>query len=201
MQRHNFFRRFNFWRQASPQGESPFWTPFVFSGHPQIADPQSLIFSPPYSASRGARRQADGMGRRRDAPCDDPLRRCRDDAVARRQGLASGRALVVTALSFAFGAAMAWRIQHVGQVLSLCYLPIVLLLTRSGARPAIDTLRSRCRPRRGGPRSRSRPGCSARDLFSNWTHCLPRIERSRPHGGNQGRDATARGRRGRRAPS
>ena len=29
-------------------GESPFWAPYVFSGHPQIADPQSLIFSPPF---------------------------------------------------------------------------------------------------------------------------------------------------------
>src|ERR1700720_3389826 len=28
------------------QGQSPFWTPNVFAGWPQIADPQSLIFSP-----------------------------------------------------------------------------------------------------------------------------------------------------------
>ena len=27
-------------------GDSPFWTPNVFAGMPQIADPQSLIFSP-----------------------------------------------------------------------------------------------------------------------------------------------------------
>jgi len=28
------------------RGDSPFWTPNVFAGWPQIADPQSLIFSP-----------------------------------------------------------------------------------------------------------------------------------------------------------
>src|SRR3974390_3469914 len=28
------------------RGESPFWTPNLFAGWPQIADPQSLIFSP-----------------------------------------------------------------------------------------------------------------------------------------------------------
>src|SRR5499427_8764591 len=28
------------------EGQSPFWTPNVFAGWPQIADPQSLIFSP-----------------------------------------------------------------------------------------------------------------------------------------------------------
>src|SRR5262245_43735935 len=27
-------------------GQSPFWTPNVFAGWPQISDPQSLIFSP-----------------------------------------------------------------------------------------------------------------------------------------------------------
>ena len=35
---------------------------------------------------------------------------------------------LVAALAFVFGAAMAWRIQHWGQVLSMCYLPWVLLL-------------------------------------------------------------------------
>src|SRR3954447_1411350 len=28
------------------RGEAPWWTPHVFAGFPQIADPQSLIFSP-----------------------------------------------------------------------------------------------------------------------------------------------------------
>src|SRR5216684_9171242 len=28
------------------RGEQPFWTPNLFAGWPQIADPQSLIFSP-----------------------------------------------------------------------------------------------------------------------------------------------------------
>ena len=42
-------------------------------------------------------------------------------------------AALLSAIAFAFGAAMAWRIQHVGQVMSLAYLPITLLL--SGSRP------------------------------------------------------------------
>ncbi|MGL4728397.1 MAG: hypothetical protein ACRCWO_06550, partial [Bosea sp. (in: a-proteobacteria)] len=33
---------------AIHEGRSPFWTPYVFAGHPQVADPQSLIFSPPF---------------------------------------------------------------------------------------------------------------------------------------------------------
>ncbi len=39
-----------FLAQSLHRGESPFWTPNVFAGHPQVADPQSLIFSPPYLA-------------------------------------------------------------------------------------------------------------------------------------------------------
>src|SRR5438552_3880992 len=35
-----------FLARSFQQGQSPFWTPNVFAGWPQIADPQSLIFSP-----------------------------------------------------------------------------------------------------------------------------------------------------------
>ena len=35
---------------------------------------------------------------------------------------------LVAALAFAFGASAAWRIQHVGQVLSLAYWPVALWL-------------------------------------------------------------------------
>ncbi|MFX7862302.1 hypothetical protein ABTK41_19680, partial [Acinetobacter baumannii] len=35
---------------------------------------------------------------------------------------------VLAALVFGFGAAMSWRVQHTGQVLSLVYLPVTLLL-------------------------------------------------------------------------
>ena len=34
------------WPARSRTGQSPFWTPNIFAGWPQIADPQSLIFSP-----------------------------------------------------------------------------------------------------------------------------------------------------------
>src|SRR5579862_4492858 len=35
-----------FLARALATGQSPFWTPNIFAGWPQIADPQSLIFSP-----------------------------------------------------------------------------------------------------------------------------------------------------------
>ena len=45
---------------------------------------------------------------------------------------------LVAALVFCFGASMAWRIQHIGQVLSLAYLPLAMLcLDRALARKSI----------------------------------------------------------------
>ena len=42
----HFQPQFAFLAHALHSGQSPFWTPNVFAGMPQIADPQSLIFSP-----------------------------------------------------------------------------------------------------------------------------------------------------------
>ena len=107
------------------RGESPFWNPFVFSGHPQIADPQSMMFSPPFLALA--------------VLTGDPSAWAVDATVYvsilvggialivwfRDQGW-HGVGAVVAALVFGFGAAMAWRIQHTGQVLSLVFLAITL---------------------------------------------------------------------------
>ena len=41
-----FYPQLAFLARSLAAGQSPFWTPNVFAGWPQIADPQSLIFSP-----------------------------------------------------------------------------------------------------------------------------------------------------------
>lgn len=108
------------------RGEWPFWNPYVFSGQVQIADPQSMIFSPPFlllalltaqpslwavDATVLVSMFGGGVAM---------LAWCRD------QGWHWAGALIA-AIVFSFGAAMAWRIQHIGQVLSLAYFPLVLL--------------------------------------------------------------------------
>src|SRR5262245_11614802 len=45
-----FLPQIQFLAHSLASGDSPFWAPYAFSGHPQIADPQSMIFSPPYLA-------------------------------------------------------------------------------------------------------------------------------------------------------
>lgn len=116
-----------FLAHALHTGESPFWTPNVFAGSVQIADPQSLIFTPPFLLL---------------AALDTEPSFQAADAIVFAMLLAGGSAMIfffkdrhwhpagalVAALAFAFGGSAAWRIQHIGEVLSLCWFPITLFL-------------------------------------------------------------------------
>jgi len=126
-----FHPQLRFLAASLAKGESPAWAPHVFAGWPQIADPQSLIFSPPHFLLAWF----------------DPAPSFRAaDAVVfamlflggvgvilffRDRGWHAGGALVA-ALAFAFGGSAASRIQHIGQIMSLAYLPLALWLLARG---------------------------------------------------------------------
>ncbi len=133
----HFLPQVQFLAQSLAAGEAPSWAPYVFSGHPQIADPQAMIFSPPFLALAiftGA-----------------PSLWAADATVLAMIFLGAAALMLwfrdqgwhwagglIAALAFGYGASMAWRIQHVGQVLSLAYLPICLLcLDRALARASM----------------------------------------------------------------
>lgn len=121
----HFQPQIQFLAQSIARGEWPWWTPHVFAGHPQIADPQSMMFSPPVLLLA----MVNG----------NPSLWAVDVTVLLAQ-LAGAVALmawmrdrewhwagaIIGGLVFAFGASMAWRLQHVGQVLSLAYWPIAM---------------------------------------------------------------------------
>jgi hypothetical protein len=132
-----FQPQIQFLAQSLARGQSPFWLPFAFSGHPQIADPQAMIFSPPFLL----------LSLLTSAPSLWAV-----DATVLAMVFAGGAALMlwfrdqhwhwagglVAALAFCYGASMAWRIQHIGQVLSLAYLPIAMVcLERALARKSM----------------------------------------------------------------
>jgi hypothetical protein len=111
--------------------DSPFWTPNVFAGWPQIADPQSLLFSPlhlllvwldpgfGFQAADAVTFMALFLGG------------LAIIAIFADRGW-NGAGALVAALAFAFGGSAAARIQHTSEVLSLAYLPPALwLLTRA----------------------------------------------------------------------
>lgn len=138
----HFHAQLQFLSNALHSGQSPFWTPNVFAGSPQIADPQSLIFSPAILI----------------AYLDpEPSFATVDTYVFLLVGCAALAILlffrdrgwhpiggVIAALGFSFGASAAWRIQHIGQVQSFVLFAIALwllarTLERRSARCGIAT--------------------------------------------------------------
>lgn len=123
----HFYPQLQFLAASLHKGLSPFWTPYVFSGSPQVADPQSLIFSPSFALIATLNpspdfRWSDG------AVLGTLLAGALAIVLLFRDRDWHPAGAVVAALAFAFGAAAAWRIQHVGQVLSLGYFVITLVL-------------------------------------------------------------------------
>jgi hypothetical protein len=122
----HFQPQLQFLADSLHRGEAPFWNPYVFAGSPQIADPQSLIFSLPHLVLAAL------------VPSPGFIA---GDLVAFAMLLLGGLAILVVfhdrgwhpagaavaAIGFAFGASAAWRIQHTGQVLSLAWWGIAFL--------------------------------------------------------------------------
>jgi hypothetical protein len=122
----HFQAQLQFLANALHTNQSPFWAPNVFAGLPQIADPQSLIFSPAiliaYFSPEPSFALVDAyvLGMLGCAGCAMLL-------LFRDRGWHPIGA-VVAALAFAFGASAAWRVQHVGQVQSYSLFAISLWL-------------------------------------------------------------------------
>jgi len=123
---------------ALARGDSPLWAPHAFAGMPEVADPQSPLFALPLLLL-AALDPAPGF-RAADAVALAMLGIGGLGIVAlfRDRGWHWGGA-ALAALAFAFGGAAAWRLQHLGQVFSVAWLPVALwlverMLARGGAR-------------------------------------------------------------------
>ncbi len=128
-----FYPQLTFLAQSLARGEAPFWTPFVFGGWPQIADPQSLIFSPAHLVL--AFFNADPSFFAADAVTFALLFTGGVGVLLlfRERGWHPAGA-IVAALAFSFGGSAASRIQHTGQIASLALLPVALWLLASAMR-------------------------------------------------------------------
>ena len=126
-----------FLARALAAGDSPFWTPNVFAGFPQIADPQSQIFSPPFLLL--ALFNAAPSFRAVDGVVFGMLMLAGLALIAffRDRGWHPAGALVA-AFAFSFGGSAAWRLQHIGEVISLCWFALTLLaLSRALSRSSL----------------------------------------------------------------
>lgn len=120
----HFHAQLQFLANAFHSGQSPFWNPNAFAGSPQIADPQSLIFSPAVLIAMLSPQPSLGVI---DAytflllgiAAMSILAFCLDRGWHPAGGL-------VAAIAFSFGASAAWRVQHIGQIQSYAFFAVAL---------------------------------------------------------------------------
>ena len=121
-----FQAQLQFLANALHSGQSPFWNPSSFVGMPQIADPQSLIFSPAIILAYFERipsfRELDVYVLSMLALGGLAILKFCQDKGWHPAGAA------VAAIAFAFGSSAAWRIQHISQIESLAFFAIALWL-------------------------------------------------------------------------
>ncbi|MCQ3941804.1 MAG: hypothetical protein DPW22_01120 [Alphaproteobacteria bacterium] len=125
--KNQFYAFFRFLTSSLQAGLSPFWNPYHYGGHPSVADPQSLIFSPAFVLW--------GL-----FDADPSIRTF--DLLVHAHVLAGALALVVigwraqwpvaacvlAAAVFMLGGAASGRLQHTGAILSYGLFPVALLL-------------------------------------------------------------------------
>ncbi len=122
----HFLPQLEFLANALHTGQSPAWNHNVFGGSPQIADPQSLIFSPAFLL---AYLEPAPSFRQLDLYCFLLL------AVAGLSVLAFFRdrgwhpaGAAVAAFATAFGGSSIWRIQHIKQIETFAFFMLTLFL-------------------------------------------------------------------------
>lgn len=129
----HFYPQFAMLARVLQNGNIPYWNPYIFAGTPQISDPQSLIFSLPHFLVALFNH--------------NPSLIVFDAITFVMLGL-GGMAILayfhdkrwhwlgglVAALAFSHGGSAAWRIQHTGQVISLCWFVITFWMLNRALR-------------------------------------------------------------------
>jgi hypothetical protein len=125
--KNQFYAFFRFLSATLRAGDWPFWNPYHYGGHPSVADPQSLVFSPVFVA----------WGAMDSAPTMRAF-----DLVVLAHLLIGGITIaaigwrmrwpipscVLAAALYMFGGAASARLQHTGIILSYSVFPVALLL-------------------------------------------------------------------------
>jgi len=139
--KNHFYPMFRFLADTLRQGRIPLWNPYHFAGHPSVADPQSLLFTP--SMVLFALIAPDASMRLFDAVIFAHLLFGGITTV----GLCRfyrwhPAAAVLTAIIFMLGGAASSRLQHTGMILSYAFFPAALwalevMLARRSYRAAV----------------------------------------------------------------
>ncbi len=125
--KNHFFPMFRHLADALARGEVPFWNPYHFSGHPAVADPQSLIFTPTmmlfaWLAPKASMQVFDAVVFAHFLPGALAIL----GLFARRNWRPEG-AFIAVAI-FVLGGSASARLQHTGMIFGYGLMPLALLL-------------------------------------------------------------------------
>ncbi len=123
--KNHFYPMFRFLADALRHGEIPLWNPYHFAGHPSVADPQSLLFTP--SMVLFALFAPDASMQLFDAIILAHLAfggLCVLGLFRRWRWAPAGA--VLAAIIFMLGGAASSRLQHTGMIISYSFFPAAL---------------------------------------------------------------------------
>ena len=125
--KNHFYAMFRFVGGAFARGEIPLWNPFHFAGHPAVADPQSLIFTPSLAIVAALAPMATMQAFDLVILAHLLFGGLCVLALCRRYGWEPAAA-VLAALIFMFGGAASSRLQHTGMIVSYAFFPLALFM-------------------------------------------------------------------------
>jgi Bacterial membrane protein YfhO len=125
--KNHFYPMLRYLGAALEHGELPLWNPYHFSGHPSVADPQSLLFTPTmllfgWLVPSPSMQLFDAVVFAHFLPGAFAIL-----LLFRRRGWHAAGA-VVAAMVFILGGSASARLQHTGMIFSYGFFPLALLL-------------------------------------------------------------------------
>src|SRR3954451_8664641 len=125
--KNHFYPMLRYLGAALEHGELPLWNPYHFSGHPSVADPQALLFTPTmllfaWAVPSPSMQLFDAVVLAHFVPGALAIL-----MLFRRRGWAPAGA-VIAAMIFMLGGSASARLQHTGMIFSYGYFPLALYL-------------------------------------------------------------------------
>jgi hypothetical protein len=125
--KNHFYPMLRYLGAALEHGELPLWNPYHFSGHPSVADPQSLLFTPTmllfgWLVPSPSMQLFDAVVFAHLLPGAFAIL-----LLFRRRGWHAAGA-VIAAMVFILGGSASARLQHTGMIFSYGFFPLALLL-------------------------------------------------------------------------
>jgi hypothetical protein len=124
--KNHFYPMFRYLGAAFSEGVFPSWNPYHFAGHPTIADPQSLLFTPTMAFFAYLAPTASMYAFDLAVYAHLLLGGLAIGFLGLRRGFGVPAALLA-AVMFMMGGSAAARLQHTGMIFSYSFLPVALL--------------------------------------------------------------------------